>query len=235
VQSPSFDLSIKDIKREGIWEHDFDSLLSKNAVPQLNTVRISNDHTSGQRKGAITPIAAVGDNDLAIGRFLDHLSKSSIWKESVVFILEDDAQNGPDHVDAHRSPVFVAGPYVKRNAVIHDMYSTSGVLRTIELILGLPPMSQYDAAAVPLYNCFTNKPNLSPYAAKPAQVNLEQRNVAVNASSKRSQSFNLSKEDKVPDLVLNEVIWKFVKGENSVMPAPKRSAFVILEEKKDDD
>jgi YVTN family beta-propeller protein len=235
VKSPSFDLNIKDVKREEIWAHDFDSLLAINAVPQLNTIRISNDHTSGQHKGAISPIAAVGDNDLAIGMFLEHLSKSPIWKESVVFILEDDAQNGPDHIDAHRSPVFVAGAYVKRNAVLHDMYSTSGVLRTIELILGLPPMSQYDAAAVPLYNCFTNKPDLAPYTTKPAQVDLEQRNVADNESSKRSQFFNLAQEDKVPDLDLNEVIWKYVKGENSIMPAPKRSAFVILEKKKKDD
>lgn len=235
VKSPSFDLDIKDIKREEIWAHDFDSLLAINAVPQLNTIRISNDHTSGQHKGAISPVAAVGDNDLAIGMFLEHLSKSPIWKESVVFILEDDAQNGPDHIDAHRSPVFVAGPYVKRNTVLHDMYSTSGVLRTIELILGLSPMSQYDAAAMPLYDCFTNKPDLTPYTSKPAQVNLEQRNVADNESSRRSQFFNLAQEDKVPDLDLNEVIWKYVKGENSVMPAPKRSAFVILEKKKKDD
>jgi YVTN family beta-propeller protein len=235
VQAPSFDLDIKDVKREAIWEHDFDSLLTINAVPQFNTVRICNDHTSGQHKGAISPIAAVGDNDLAIGQFLEHLSKSSLWKESVVFILEDDAQNGPDHIDAHRSPVFVAGAYVKRYAVIHDMYSTSGVLRTIELILGLPPMSQYDAAAKPLYDCFTSKPDLTPYIAKPAQVDLEQRNIADNESSRRSQFFNLAKEDKVPDLELNEVIWKYVKGENSIMPAPKRSAFVILEKKKKDD
>ncbi len=235
VKSPSFDLKIKDLTREEIWEHDFDSLLNVNAVPQLNTVRICNDHTSGQKAGAISPIAAVGDNDLAIGRFIEHLSKSSIWKESVVFILEDDAQNGPDHIDAHRSPVFVAGGYVKRNTVIHNMYSTSGVLRTIELILGLPPMSQYDAAALPLYECFNNQPDATPYIAKPAQVDLEQRNIAVNESSKRSQSFNLAKEDKVPDLELNEVIWKSVKGENSIMPAPKRSAFVILEKKKKDD
>jgi YVTN family beta-propeller protein len=235
VPAPSFDLNIKDVKREEIWAHDFDSLLAVHAVPQFNTIRISNDHTSGQRKGAISPIAAVGDNDQAIGRFIEHLSKSPIWKESVVFILEDDAQNGPDHVDAHRSPVFVAGPYVKRHAVIHGMYSTSGVLRTIELILGLPPMSQYDAAAEPLYDCFTSKPDLTPYIAKPAQVDLEQRNVANNESSRRSQFFNLAKEDKVPDLELNEVIWKYVKGENSVMPAPKRSAFVILEKKKKDD
>ncbi len=234
-QSPGFDLNIKDIKREQAWEHDFDSLLNINAVPHFNSIRICNDHTSGQRRGAISPIAAVADNDQGIGLLIDHLSKSSIWKESVVFILEDDAQNGPDHVDAHRSPMLVAGPYVKHNAAIHHMYSTSGVLRTIELILGLPPMSQYDAAALPLYDCFTATPDMTVYTVKPAQVDLEQRNVAVNESSKRSQSFNLAKEDKVPDLELNDVIWKSVKGENAIMPAPKRSAFVILQPKKDDD
>lgn len=235
IKSPGFDLNVKDVKRTEIWAHDFDSLLTINAVPHFNTVRISNDHTSGQRKGAISPIAAVADNDLAIGQFIEHLSHSSIWKESVVFILEDDAQNGPDHIDAHRSPVFVAGPYVKRNAVIHGMYSTSGVLRTIELILGLPPMSQYDAAAMPLYDCFTSKPDLTPYTAKPAQVDLEQRNIAVNESSKRSELFNFAREDAAPDIDLNEVVWKYVKGEASVMPAPKRSAFVILEPKKEQD
>lgn len=235
VQSPGFDMNIKDITREAIWEHDFDSLLTINAVPQFNTIRLGNDHTSGQRKGAHTPLAAVADNDLAVGRFVEHLSKSPLWKESVVFILEDDAQNGPDHVDAHRSPVFVVSPYIKRNAVIHSMYSTSGVLRTIELILGLPPMSQYDAAAMPLFECFTAKPDFSPYVAKAAQTDLEQRNVAVNESSRRSELFNLALEDAAPDLDLNEVVWKSVKGENSIMPAPKRSAFVILEKKKKDD
>ncbi len=235
IQSPSFDLDITDRFREKIWAHDFDSLLRKNAVPRFNTIRLSNDHTSGQKKGTISPIAAVADNDQGVGLLIDHLSKSPIWKESVVFILEDDAQNGPDHIDAHRSPIYIAGPYVKRDAVIHGMYSTSGVLRTIELILGLPPMSQYDAAAMPLFDCFTSKPNLTSYNAKPAQVNLEQRNVAVNQSSKRSALFNLADEDKVPDLILNDVIWKYVKGENAVMPAPRRSAFVILEQKKKHD
>ena len=232
--APSFDLDIKDVKREAIWEHDLDSLIAINSVPQLSTVRICNDHTSGQNKGSYSPIAAVGDNDLAVGKFLEHLSHSPIWSQSVVFILEDDAQDGPDHIDAHRSPVFVAGPYVKRNAVIHEMYSTSGVLRTIELILGLPPMSQYDAAAKPLYDCFSSKPDPTPYQTRPAQVDLEQRNVADNESSKRSQFFNLAKEDKAPERDLNEVIWKYVKGESSVMPAPRHSAFVILEDKKED-
>ncbi|SHM65462.1 40-residue YVTN family beta-propeller repeat-containing protein [Chitinophaga jiangningensis] len=230
--SPGFDMDIKDQVRVDAWQHDFDSLLAINQVPQFSTIRISNDHTSGQRKGKPSPRAAVADNDLAIGRLLDHLSHSPVWKESVVFILEDDAQNGPDHVDAHRSPAFVIGPYVKRKAVVHNMYSTSGFLRTMELILGLPPMSQYDAAALPLYECFTATPDFTPYTVKPALVNLEERNVAVNESSKKSDKYDLTKEDAAPDLELNEVIWKYFKGEQAVMPAPKRSGFVILEKKK---
>jgi len=233
--SPGFNLKIKDQVRADAWIHDFDSLVTINAVPQFNTLRISEDHTSGQKIGEYAPIASVADNDLAVGRIVEHLSQSPIWKESVVFILEDDAQSGPDHVDAHRSPAYVAGPFVKHNEVIHSMYSTSGMLRTMELILGLPPMSQYDAAALPMYACFINKPNLAPYKAIPAKVSIDARNVAVNESSKRSEFFNLANEDKVPDRDMNDVIWKSVKGENSVMPAPKHSAFVILEKKKDDD
>ncbi len=233
--APGFDLDIPDQVRYKAWEHDFDSLVTINAVPQLSTIRISNDHTSGQKKGKIAPIAAVADNDLAVGKLIEHLSHSPVWKESVVFILEDDAQNGPDHIDAHRSPVYVAGPYVKHNAVVHSMYSTSGVLRTIELILGLPPMSQYDAAALPMYQCFTATPDTAAFKSLPARVDLNLRNTAVNKSSKRSETFNLKKEDAAPDLDLNEVIWKSVKGEDAVMPSPKRSAFVILEKKKKDD
>jgi len=232
---PGFDLTIKDQVRYKAWEHDFDSLISINKVPQFSSIRFSNDHTSGQKLGKIAPRAAVADNDLAVGKFLEHLSHSPVWNESVVFILEDDAQNGPDHIDAHRSPVFVAGPYVKRNMVNHTMYSTSGVLHTMELILGLPPMSQYDAAATPLYECFTNTPNFSPYNAKPANIDLNTKNVAINESSRKSAKFNFQHEDAVNDLELNRVVWKAVKGENSEMPAPKRSAFVILEDKKEKD
>lgn len=233
--SPGFNLDIPDQIRADAWIHDFDSLMTINAVPQFNTLRVSDDHTSGLKRGKFSPIAAVADNDLAVGRIVEHLSQSPIWKESVVFILEDDAQAGPDHVDAHRSPAYVIGPYVKRNTVIHRMYTTSGMLRTMELILGLPPMSQYDAGAVPFYESFTNKPDFAPYKLKGAQVDIAERNIAVNESSKRSERFNLAKEDAVPDQEMNEVIWKAVKGEKSVMPAPKRSAFVIIEKKKKDD
>ncbi|HWW39837.1 alkaline phosphatase family protein, partial [Pedobacter sp.] len=233
--APGFNLDIKDVERVRVWKKDFDSLLSVNAVPQFNTIRLSNDHTSGQKKGKISPAAAVADNDLALGQLIEHLSESPIWAESAVFVLEDDAQNGPDHIDAHRSPAFVISPYIKKGSVNHTMYSTSGILRTMELILGLPPMSQYDAAAMPLFDCFTNKPDLSPYKAKPALIDMEQRNLVQNKSMERSEKWNFAKEDSAPDLDLNEVIWKSIKGEHSIMPPPRRSAFVKLEQKKKDD
>ena len=230
----SWDQSVRDTTRVGQWKRDFDSLLAINALPQLNTLRLINDHTEGMQKGRPTPFAHVADNDLAVGMFIDYLSKSPVWKESVVFIVEDDAQNGPDHVDAHRSPAYVVGPYVKRNFVDHTPYTTSGILRTIELILGLAPMSQYDAAAVPLWRSFTAMPDVTAYNVLPAQVDITERNLVWNELSRRSAQFNLSKEDQVPDLEFSDVIWKGVKGLQSVMPAPKRAAFVNVTAKKDD-
>lgn len=235
---PAFDLAIQDIHRQQLWAQDFDSLVAAGALPHFNTIRLGNDHTSGMRKGAYTPYAAVADNDLAVGRLIEHISHSPVWKESAIFILEDDAQNGSDHVDAHRSPVYVISPYTKRKAPVHNMYATAGVLRTMELILGLPPMSQYDAAATPLWECFTATPDLSPYTALNANVNLEERNTAWNESARRSAAFDLANEDRAPDLDLNEVVWKAIHGEQAVMPAPRRSAFVKLradEEEEEED
>ncbi len=232
---PAYNLDITDVDRIKAFKHDFDSLLAAGKVPQFNTIRIGNDHTYGQRLGKLSPISMVADNDLALGQLIEHISSSPIWKESAIFVLEDDAQNGPDHVDAHRSPAFVISPYIKMGSVNHNMYSTSGMLRTMELILGLPPMSQYDAAARPLFDCFTAKPDLTPYKARPAEVSLTVKNLANNSSSIRSGSWDFSREDRAPDLDLNEVVWKSVKGEASVMPAPRRSAFVKLEVKADED
>ncbi|MEO8569518.1 MAG: hypothetical protein ABI419_10285, partial [Ginsengibacter sp.] len=158
------------------------------------------------------------------------------WKESVVFILEDDAQNGSDHVDAHRSPVYLAGPFVKRNFVDHTPYTTSGILRTIELILGLPPMSQYDAAATPLWRCFTATPDETVFNHLPAQVDLTEKNTAVNKLSQKSEAFNFTKEDAINDAEFNEVLWKGIKGMESVVPSPKRAAFLsVRKDLKDDD
>lgn len=231
----SWDESIRDTTRVGQWKRDFDSLLAINAVPQLNTLRLINDHTQGMSINKPTPFAHVADNDLAVGMFIEYLSKSPVWKESVVFILEDDAQNGPDHVDAHRSPAYVAGPFVKRNFVDHTPYTTSGMLRTIELILGLPPMSQYDAAATPLWRSFTAIPDYTSFKALPSNIDLSDKNLVWNELSQKSAMFDFTKEDRVPDMEFSDVIWRGVKGLHAVMPAPKRAAFVRVVVKDEDD
>jgi YVTN family beta-propeller protein len=231
----AWDMNYQDISREKDWAHDFDSLLTLNQVPRFNTIRFGNDHTSGMSKGAYSPKASVADNDLAVGRFIEHLSNSSIWKESAVFIIEDDAQNGADHVDAHRSTAYIVSPYTKRKFIDHTMYSTSSMVRTMELILGLPPMSQYDAAATPMYRCFTSEPDFTPYKSIEPQTNINERNVADNELSRRSKYFNLAKLDAVPEREFNDVLWKSIKGLNSEMPAPVRAAFVKMSEVEDDD
>ncbi|MCX6318325.1 MAG: bifunctional YncE family protein/alkaline phosphatase family protein [Bacteroidetes bacterium] len=229
----SWDESVRDTTRFYQWKREFDSLLSKNAVPQFNSLRFINDHTEGQSIGKPTPFAHVADNDLAVGLFIEYLSKSPIWKETAVFIVEDDAQNGPDHVDAHRTTAYVAGGFVKRQYVDHTMYSTSSMLRTIELILGLPPMSQYDAGAEPMWRCFSPVANLTPFQSVPAGVDLTEKNTRQTPSARISATFDFSKEDRIPDLVFSEVIWKAVKGEASKMPAPRRSAFIQVVKKDD--
>ena len=231
----SWDQTVRDTTRVGQWKRDFDSLLAINALPQLSTLRIINDHTEGLSKGRPTPFAHCADNDLAVGMFIDYLSKSPVWKESVVFVLEDDAQDGPDHVDAHRSPAYIAGGFVKRKFVDHTMYSTTSMLRTIELILGLAPMSQYDAAATAMWRCFQPTADLTPFNAKPLQWDINEKNTIQNAWQRKSETFDFTKEDRIPDRAFTEVIWKAVKGENAIVPAPKRAAFVKLAEKKDAD
>jgi YVTN family beta-propeller protein len=231
----SWDESVKDTTRFYQWRRDFDSLLAINKVPQLNTLRFINDHTEGLRKGRPTPFAHVADNDLAVGLFVEYLSRSPIWKETAIFIVEDDAQNGADHVDAHRTTAYVAGGFVKRGVVDHTMYSTTSMIRTIELILGLPPMSQYDAAAMPMWRCFTTKPDLTPFRALPANVDLNTKNVVVNEWQRRSEAFNLAKEDAVPDLEFNRVLWHGIKGDHVPFPAPKRAAFLKIKAETDDE
>ena len=227
-----WNLSVKDTVRVRQWKADFDSLLAINAVPHFNTVRLGNDHTEGLKKGAPTPYAHVADNDLAVGMFIEHLSKSPIWKETAVFIVEDDAQNGADHVDAHRSTAYVAGGFVKRGFVDHTSYTTSSMLRTMELILGVSPMTQYDAAAVPMWRCFDTVPRDFSYTHHPSNVDLNDRNVAVNKWQKKSEKFNLAKEDAAPDLEFNEVLWHAIKGDVP-FPGAKRAAFVRLKKAKD--
>lgn len=228
-----WDLDVYDTTRFGQWKAEFDSLVAIGQVPHFNTLRMGNDHTEGLRKGKLSPMAHVADNDLAVGMFVEHLSKSAIWQESVVFIIEDDAQNGADHLDAHRSTAYVAGGFVKPGFVDHTMYSTSSMLRTIELILGLPPMSQYDAAAMPMWRCFSANAHHGVYESVAANIDLKEKNVVMNEWQRRSEQFDFSKEDNVPDLEFNLVLWSGIKG--TVFPAPRRAAFVNLSKQADED
>jgi YVTN family beta-propeller protein len=232
---PSFNGNIRDTTRFNLFKREMDSLIAADAVPQLVTIKFPNDHTEGTTVGRPTPFAHVADNDLAVGMLVEYLSKSPLWKESVIFILEDDAQAGPDHVDAHRSPAYVAGGFVKRNFVDHTMYSTTSVLRTIELILGMPPMTQYDAAATPMWRCFDKTSNMEGFKALAANVDLNDKNKEVNSLSLRSSKLDFSTEDRVPDQVMNDILWKYVHGENSRMPVPVRSAFLKKNKSEDDD
>jgi len=222
----SWDQHVRDTTRVGQWERDFDSLVHINALPQLNTLRLINDHTEGLSKGRPSPYAHTADNDLAVGMFLDYLSRSAVWKQSLVILVEDDAQDGPDHVDAHRSTAYIAGPYVKRRFVDHTMYTTTGLLRTIELILGLPPMSQYDAAATPLWRCFTPLADTTAFQHVPAQYDLTEKNTVTSQLSLKSAAFDFTREDQVNEHDFNFVLWKGIKGLDSPVPAPRRAAFV---------
>jgi YVTN family beta-propeller protein len=231
----SWDMSVRDTTRFGQWKNDFDSLLAINAVPQLSTIRFGNDHTEGLSKNKPTPFAHAADNDLAVGMFVDYLSHSPIWKESLILIVEDDAQNGPDHVDAHRSPAYLAGGFVKEGFVDHTAYTTASFLRTIELILGLPPMSQYDASAVPVWRSMHNTPDHAVFQARSSNINLDLKNLAENKWQKMSEQFDFTKEDMISDADFNEVLWKAVKGLDAICPPAVHAAFFIPVEIDDKD
>jgi len=223
---PTGDLRDSDTMRYRIWKNDFDSLMKENKLPRLMTFRMLSDHTEGTAAGRPTPFAHVADNDLAIGMMIEHISKSSIWENSVVFIAEDDAQNGPDHVDAHRTTAYLAGGYVKRHFVDHTMYSSSSMLRTIELILGLPPMSQYDASATPMWRCFNKSADKTPYKSIPSNINLNDVNPSGTKLAALAKGLNFSEIDRVPDNVMNKMLWKSIKGYDAIVPVPVRAAFI---------
>ncbi|MFO0805242.1 MAG: alkaline phosphatase family protein [Gemmataceae bacterium] len=230
-----YDLDYPDVKRAERFISELQRFEKLGEMPRLQVLRLPNDHTSGTVVGKPTPTAMVADNDLALGMVVDAISKSRFWKDTAVFVIEDDAQNGPDHVDAHRVTALVISPYTKRKFVDSSLYSTTSMLRTMELILGLKPMSQFDAAARPMYRSFTSQANLAPYAHEVPKWNLREVNKPGAVGAALSAKFNLAKEDQADDLLFNEVIWKSVKGAGSRMPPPVRAAFFLpVGPKKDD-
>src|SRR5271170_4190438 len=169
----SFDMDYPDVKRTDRFLQELAKFEKAGEMPRLVILKLPNDHTSGTSVGKWTVTACVGDNALALGRVVEGLSKSRFWKQMAIFVVEDDAQNGSDHVDAHRTVALAISPYIKRHSVDSTLYSTSSMLRTMELILGLEPMSQFDAAARPMFTAFTPSPDFSPYVHRPARVDVK--------------------------------------------------------------
>jgi hypothetical protein len=162
----------------------------------------------------------VANNDQAIGKLVDRVSHSKYWAKTAIFIIEDDAQDGPDHVDARRTVGLVVSPYVKRGVVDSTLYTTSSFVRSMELLLGLPPMSQYDAAAMPLYASFDVTANPASFDAKAPEVDLMAKNTSRSVGAKQSAKMDFDDYDEAPMRELNEIIWKSVRGVDSPMPAP---------------
>jgi DNA-binding beta-propeller fold protein YncE len=222
-----FDMDFPDQKRADRFIEELARFEKEGELPRFIVMRLPNDHTVGTRVGKPTPTAYLADNDLALGRVVEAVSRSKFWKGTAIFVVEDDAQNGPDHVDAHRTVALVVSPYTKRGHVDSSLYSTSSMLRTMELILGLNPMSQFDAAARPMYASFQARPDLRPYQHIVPAVDMKETNQASAWGAKLSEQFDLTKEDAADDLLFNEVIWRSVRGPDAPMPAPVRAAFVF--------
>ncbi|MBV8601105.1 MAG: hypothetical protein JO359_06005, partial [Candidatus Eremiobacteraeota bacterium] len=212
-----YDTQISDLTREAEWEREFREFEKNGDLPALEIVRFPNDHTSGTRPGALTPQAFVAQNDAALGKLLDAVSHSRYWKSTAVFSIEDDSQNGPDHVDAQRTEFVLASPYA-RGGVRHATYTTASVLRTIEILLGLPPMTTYDARALPLYDAFAAKADLRPYDAVAPRIDIEQRNARSAYRARDSGRLDFARADAVPDATLNDILWHAVKGVQATPP-----------------
>jgi YVTN family beta-propeller protein len=232
-----YDLDYPDVKRAERFISELKRFEAAGEMPQMQVLRLPNDHTAGTKVGSHTVPAMVADNDLALGMVVEAVTKSKFWKDTAIFVIEDDAQNGPDHVDAHRSVALVISPYTKRKFVDSTLYSTTSMLRTMELILGLNPMSQFDAAARPMYASFTAKPDLGGYTHEVSKVDLTEKNKPGGFGALWMEKQDLSKEDTLDDLLFNEIIWKAVKGDRSPCPPPVRAAYFVplKAAKKDDD
>src|SRR5262249_147956 len=190
---------------------------------RLIIMRLGNDHTSGAAAGKISPLSAVADNDYALGMLVEGVSRSKFWSSTAIFVLEDDAQNRPDHVDSHPSPAFVISPFVKRRTVDSSMYNTTSVLRTIEYLLELRPMTHFDAGARPMSASFEATLDAAPYTAEKPRIALDDRNPAATPAAQRSARMNFDDADMIDDDELNDILWLAIRKD--APPPPVRSFF----------
>jgi hypothetical protein len=215
---PTFDLAVHDsTTRFTEWKREFDRYEATHTLPQLEIVRFPQDHTSGTRTGAWTPQADVADNDLAVGKLVDAVSHSADWASTAIFVVEDDAQNGPDHVDEQRAPFYLISPYGS-GGVQHAHYTQASVLRTIEILLGLPPMTPYDAGASVMSAAFRATPDLRRYDALPARIDIEAKNGSNAYRAAFMTALDLRTEDAIDDATFNDILWHAVKGARATPP-----------------
>ena len=208
---PQFDMKISDQHRADIWLAEFDEYRKSGELPALEIVQLPRDHTGGGKAGYPTPRACMADNDFALARMVEAVSSSPFWADTVFFVLEDDAQDGRDHVDCHRSVLLVISAY-NRAGAIHRFANTTDVVASIEEILGLDPLSQFDSYGRPLADVFSSAPDLTPYHALKPTVSLDERNPDKGTAAKKSASFDLTRPDAVDDALFNEVLWEMLKG-----------------------
>jgi YVTN family beta-propeller protein len=210
-------------KIEGFIE-DLKAAEKADSLPQFMIMALGEDHTHGTTPGDFTPGSCVASNDIALGKLMDALTRSKFWPEMAVFVIEDDAQNGPDHVDAHRTVGFVLSPFVKRGFVDSTPYTTTSMVRTMELILGLPPMTQYDAAATPMFNCFGGKGQSVVYNVRSPKVDVAAKNTAASPGARASAAMDFSEVDEAPEDELNRILWAAMKGPDVAYRAPVHRA-----------
>jgi YVTN family beta-propeller protein len=218
-----FDLDYPDVERAKTFLAEVKEFEASGKMPRLLLVRLGNDHTSGTAVGKIAPRSAFADNDAALGMIVEGLSKSKFWAKTAIFVTEDDAQNGPDHVDSHRSVMFALSPYTHRGMIDSSMYNQTSLLRTMELILGLRPLTQFDAASRPLTAAFAATPELSPFTAEKPRISLTERNPPKAATAARSARLDFSQADAIDDNELNSILWQAIRGTEA--PPPVRSYF----------
>ncbi len=202
------------------YEANFDSKDAEKRLPNYIVMSMQENHTHGTDPKSFSPRAMVANQDLALGQMIERLTHSRYWPQMAIFIMEDDAQDGPDHVDARRTACLAISPYIHRGMVDSTLYTTSSMVRSIELLLGMAPLSQYDAAATPYYAAFGMTPDLTPFKGLPAQWNVNEMNPPTAYGARESGKMNFAEADEAPMHRLNEIIWKSVRGADSPMPPP---------------
>jgi hypothetical protein len=214
----------RDMNRVEGWLKDFHKAEETGELPQFEIMSLPENHTHGTSPGAYTPAACVASNDIGIGKIVEAASKSKFWPEMAIFIVEDDAQNGPDHVDSHRTAALVISPYTKRGYVDSTQYTQMSMLRTMELILGLPPLTQYDSAGVPMFNAFAKEPVCKSFTPLQPKVDLMARNNINSPGAQASAKMDFDDVDEAPEDELNRVLWLAMKGPDEPYPVPVHRA-----------